>query len=541
MDWIPDYIKGKEDPSTIKFPHPLLEQVCEETYGVMVYQEQVMEAARRVAGYSLGGADILRRAMGKKKPEEMAKQREIFVKGAKDTNNIAEKKANEIFSILEKFAGYGFNKSHSAAYGIISYQTGYLKANFPVHFMAGVLSCELGNSDKLSHFIGECTEMGISVLGPDINESGENFTPVEGENDQSDSIRFGLAAIKGVGDAPSAVIVGERKNGPYISFSDLVERVDGKAVNKRVLENLIKAGGFDSVENSRAALLADLDRAMGEAQLRRKDREAGQINLFDMMGEDDSGGNSSENGGFSSMSERPEVEPMDELEKLRYEKELLGFFLSGHPVDTLGGLGPLLDDITAEEIESLEGRRSFRLCGVLSEIERRYTKKDGKPWARFTLMAKEKDFSIPMFPEAFEQYGLHLDDGRIVVVEGVASHKDGETRLSVTNLKPIESAIASATEEVTWLLDPDDSKCEEFTLDMFALGDRGEGNTLIRLAYARSGEDDGLVVETDSRFSMPFSSKVFKEWRNRQPVRGARVLIRAPEPPPERKFGKKKF
>jgi DNA polymerase-3 subunit alpha len=407
--------------------------------------------------------------------------------------------------------------------------------------MAGVLSCELGNSDKLSHFIGECTEMGISVLGPDINESGENFTPVEGENDQSDSIRFGLAAIKGVGDAPSAVIVGERKNGPYISFSDLVERVDGKAVNKRVLENLIKAGGFDSVENSRAALLADLDRAMGEAQLRRKDREAGQINLFDMMGEDDSGGNSSENGGFSSMSERPEVEPMDELEKLRYEKELLGFFLSGHPVDTLGGLGPLLDDITAEEIESLEGRRSFRLCGVLSEIERRYTKKDGKPWARFTLMAKEKDFSIPMFPEAFEQYGLHLDDGRIVVVEGVASHKDGETRLSVTNLKPIESAIASATEEVTWLLDPDDSKCEEFTLDMFALGDRGEGNTLIRLAYARSGEDDGLVVETDSRFSMPFSSKVFKEWRNRQPVRGARVLIRAPEPPPERKFGKKKF
>jgi DNA polymerase-3 subunit alpha len=211
MDWIPDYIKGKEDPSTIKFPHPLLEQVCEETYGVMVYQEQVMEAARRVAGYSLGGADILRRAMGKKKPEEMAKQREIFVKGAKDTNDIPEKKANEIFSILEKFAGYGFNKSHSAAYGIISYQTGYLKANFPVHFMAGVLSCELGNSDKLSHFIGECSEMGIMVLGPDVNESGENFTPVESFDDKPDSIRFGLAAVKGVGDGPSAVIVNERK------------------------------------------------------------------------------------------------------------------------------------------------------------------------------------------------------------------------------------------------------------------------------------------------------------------------------------------
>ena len=539
MDWIPDYIKGKEDPSTIKFPHPLLEEVCEETYGVMVYQEQVMEAARRVAGYSLGGADILRRAMGKKKPEEMAKQREIFVKGAKETNDIPEKKANEIFSILEKFAGYGFNKSHSAAYGIISYQTGYLKANFPVHFMAGVLSCELGNSDKLSHFIGECTEMGISVLGPDVNESGENFTPVEGTEEQADSIRFGLAAIKGVGDGPSAVIVGERKNGPYTNFSNLVERVDGKAVNKRVLENLIKAGGFDSIEKSRAVLLADLDRAMGEAQLRRKDREAGQVNLFDMMG-DDSAENSSESGGFSSISEQPDVEPMDELEKLRYEKELLGFFLSGHPVDTLGGLGTLLDDITSEEIDNLEGKRSFRLCGVLSEIERRYTKKDAKPWARFSLMAKEKDFSIPMFTEAFEQYGLHLEEGKIVVVEGVASRKDDETRLSVTNLKPVERSISENTEEVTWLLDPSDSDCEDFTRDMFELGDRGEGNTLIRLAYAKPKEEEGLVVETDSRFSMRFSSQIFKDWRKRKCVRGARVRLKEPEAPKERSFSKKK-
>ena len=211
MEWIPDYIKGKEDPSTIKFPHPLLEEVCEETYGVMVYQEQVMEAARRVAGYSLGGADILRRAMGKKKPEEMAKQREIFVKGAKETNEIDKKKADEIFNILEKFAGYGFNKSHSAAYGIISYQTAYLKANHPVDFMAGILSCELGNSDKLSHFLAECAEMEISVLGPEVNESGENFTPMEGKGDAGDSIRFGLAAVKGVGDIAAKTIVEEPK------------------------------------------------------------------------------------------------------------------------------------------------------------------------------------------------------------------------------------------------------------------------------------------------------------------------------------------
>ena len=258
MDWIPDYIKGKEDPATIQFPHPLLEDVCAETYGVMVYQEQVMEAARRIAGYTLGGADILRRAMGKKKPEEMAKQREIFVKGAKKTNSIDEKKANDIFNILEKFAGYGFNKSHSAAYGIISYQTAYLKANYPIEFMAGVLACELGNSDKLAHFIGECAEMGIAELGPDINESGENFSPVENEVKGSSSIRFGLSAVKGVGDVAGKIIVEERRqNGCFKSFTDLVERVDGKSVNKRVLECLIKSGGFDAIEGNRAALLAE--------------------------------------------------------------------------------------------------------------------------------------------------------------------------------------------------------------------------------------------------------------------------------------------
>ena len=232
--------------------------------------------------------------------------------------------------------------------------------------MAGILSCELGNSDKLSNFLGECAEMEISVLGPEVNESGENFTPIEGKGDSGDAIRFGLAAVKGVGDIAAQTIVDEReKNGSFESFTDLVERVDGKAVNKRVLECLIKTGGFDALEGNRAALLADLDRAMGEAQLRRKDREAGQVNLFDMMGggEEDSGNESVE---FSGNNGLPEVPEMEELEKLKLEKELLGFFLSGHPVDTLHGLGPLLDTITSEELDDVEDRRSFRLCGVLS-------------------------------------------------------------------------------------------------------------------------------------------------------------------------------
>src|ERR1700691_5342359 len=194
MEWIPEYIRGKKDPSTVRYPHKLLEDVCSETYGVMVYQEQVMEAAKIIAGYTLGGADMLRKAMGKKDAEAMARERANFVEGAKRVNGIDEKTANSIFDILNKFAGYGFNKAHSAAYAVLSYQTGYLKANYPVQFMAAMLSTELGNAEKVAHFVAECGAIGIQVLGPDVNESREAFTPV------GRKIRFGLAGIKGVGE-----------------------------------------------------------------------------------------------------------------------------------------------------------------------------------------------------------------------------------------------------------------------------------------------------------------------------------------------------
>lgn len=538
MDWIPDYIKGKEDPSTIQFPHPLLEDVCAETYGVMVYQEQVMEAARRIAGYTLGGADILRRAMGKKKPEEMAKQREIFVKGAKEVNKIESKKANDIFNILEKFAGYGFNKSHSAAYGMISYQTAYLKANHPVDFMAGVLACELGNSEKLSHFLGECHDMGISVLGPDVNESGENFTPLDGEGDGLGSIRFGLSAVKGVGDIAGKLIVEERlRNGPFTDFGDLVERVDGKALNKRVLESLIKTGGFDALYQNRAALLSDLDRAMGEAQLRRKDREAGQANLFDMMGgEEETDEALSENFGPNGNNPVPE---MDNLQKLKFEKELLGFFLSGHPVDTLMGLGPLVDTLRYEDLENLTEKISFRLCGVVSEVERRYTKKDAKPWARFNLLAKERDLSLPMFPEAYTKYGEVLADGELMVVTGVASVKDGETRISVDKVETIDGSLGKIIEESTWLIDPVHEDAAEFLIDLHKESERGIGSAKVSVAFAEKEDDDGMVVQLDDRFRLKLGVESFSIWRNRPCVKGVRIRVFAPDPPVERKYGRK--
>mgnify|MGYP003324340794 CR=1 FL=1 len=539
MDWIPDYIKGKEDPSTIQFPHPLLEDVCAETYGVMVYQEQVMEAARRIAGYTLGGADILRRAMGKKKPEEMAKQREIFVKGAKEVNGIESKKANDIFNILEKFAGYGFNKSHSAAYGIISYQTAFLKANHPVDFMAGVLACELGNSEKLSHFLGECQAMGISVLGPDVNESGENFTPLDGEGEGIGSIRFGLSAVKGVGDVGGKCIVEEReRGGPFADFSDLVERVDGKAVNKRVLESLIKTGGFDALHPNRAALLADLDRAMGEAQLRRKDREAGQANLFDLMGggAEEETPEQQENFGHNANLEIPE---MDNLQKLKFEKELLGFFLSGHPVDTLMGLGGLVDTLSQEQYANLTEKISFRLCGVVSEVERRYTKKDSKPWARFNLLAKEKDLSLPMFPEAYANFGSRLEEGELMVVTGVASVKDGEKRLTVDKVETIDECLGKTIEESTWLIDPTNEDAASFLSDLHQESEKGRGRARVSVAFAENGADDGMVVQLDDRFRMRVGLDSFKKWRSRPCVLGVRVKVLEPDPPVERKFGKR--
>ncbi len=538
MDWIPDYIKGKEDPTTIQFPHPLLEDVCSETYGVMVYQEQVMEAARLIAGYTLGGADILRRAMGKKKPEEMAKQREIFVKGAKEVNGIEAKKANDIFDILEKFAGYGFNKSHSAAYGIISYQTAYLKANHPVDFMAGVLACELGNSEKLSHFLGECHQMGIAVLGPDVNESGENFTPLDGDGNVLGSIRFGLSAVKGVGDIAGKCIVEERVGGGSFSdFSDLVERVDGKAVNKRVLESLIKTGAFDALHSNRAALLADLDRAMGEAQLRRKDREAGQANLFDMMGgEEEQKSDLPENFGPNGNQSVPE---MEDLQKLKFEKELLGFFLSGHPVDTLLGLGPLVDSIRPEEFANLSEKKSFRLCGVVSEVERRYTKKDSKPWARFNLLTKEKDLSLPMFPEAYSHFGDRLVEGELMVITGVASAKDGDTRLTVEKVETIDESLARIIEESTWLIDPTNLEAVSFLSDLHQESEKGRGKCKVSVAFAQDGEEDGMVVQMDDRFRLRLGLKEFSQWKTRSCVLGVRIKISEPEPPVERKFGRK--
>tara|TARA_B100001248_G_scaffold262669_1_gene260612 strand:+ start:1539 stop:5120 length:3582 start_codon:yes stop_codon:yes gene_type:complete len=527
MDWIPDYIKGKKDPSTIKFPHPLLEDVCRETYGVMVYQEQVMEAARRIAGYTLAKADLLRRAMGKKKVEEMEKQRQIFIEGAAEHNNIPSKKAAEIFSILEKFAGYGFNKSHSAAYAILAYRTAYLKANFPVAFMAAVLSAELGNADKVAHFVDECGAMNIPVMGPDVNESREHFTPVSDGDTQTGSIRFGISGIKGVGDAAAASILKERdENGAFTDFLDFAKRIDTRTVNRRVLECLIRSGAFDAFAVDRAHLLGSLDTTLSEVSSLQKDREAGQTSLFDLMGDD-----SSSDGGNALTPIKEEGEPMSVKDKLQHEKELLGFYVSGHPMNAFSGFADELDSFDEGDLQKLDDYESFRLCGVASAVTKRLSKKDNRPWAFFTLSTLKGSYHLNIFAEAFEQYGSSLEDGETLVVVGSIRNRDGEVRLNATEVRRLRGAVSSLIESVHFVLDADPSKADPFLEKLADYLHNNEGTVSVSVSFQFS---DGRRVHAELARSLTcrLDPEVFQELRKDPAVLEMKVKG-APVPEPE--------
>src|SRR5262249_18010810 len=296
MDLIPEFIKRRHGEVKIEYEHPLLEPLARETYGILIYQEQVMQAAQVLAGFTLGGADLLRRAMGKKKVEEMVKQRAAFVKGCKEKNHISDAKANQIFDLLEKFAGYGFNKSHAAAYAIVAYQTAYLKANYPVEFFCAMMTNDMADTAKLSQYITEARSMGIEVFGPDLNESHVHFAPAplksqsvpqsEASQETSSAIRFGLAAIKGVGEvAVESILKARTEGGRFNSLSDLCERVDGRTVNRKMLEALIKAGACDCLGKNRATLFSQIERTLARAAGILADRQRGQSSLFGTLEE----------------------------------------------------------------------------------------------------------------------------------------------------------------------------------------------------------------------------------------------------------------
>ncbi len=445
MQFIPTYNKRKHGKEKVIYDHPILEPILKETNGIIVYQEQIQQAARDLAGFSLGEGDILRRAMGKKKKEVMDEQRKHFVDGCKETNNIDAKLADRIFDNIAKFAEYGFNKSHSTAYGFVSFQTAYLKAHYPEEFMAALLSAEMGTPDKLTLVLAEVKEMGIEVKPPSVNESIARFRPTQG------AIHFGMAGIKGVGGGAVDALVAERDaNGPFEGLIDFCGRVNNQAVNKKALENLIKCGAFDFTGIHRARLFEGIEIALARSAETARDKASGQCSMFDLMdgGQEKSAGD----------EELPDVAPWHENEMLATEKELIGFYISGHPLAAhewtlktfaLQRIGKL--DECVERLQKGEKDLYVRLGGMVDQYRKVFTKKDPpRPYARFVIEGLDGAINAVIWPDDFPSLEPFLEDGKAIMVGAKLALDFRESpEVQVSEIIPLAEAGMRYTRKVS--------------------------------------------------------------------------------------------
>ena len=421
---VDDFIKRKRDPLQISYEPPALEPILKDTYGVIVYQEQVMAIANRIAGFSLGQADLLRRAMGKKKPEEMEKQKALFIEGAKK-HHLSEKKAEKLFDLMAYFAGYGFNKSHSAAYALVTYQTAYLKAHYPTEFLVALLTSEMGNADKMVGYFTECRDLGIRVLPPDVNESKTDFSVVDG------GIRFGLAAIKNVGEgAVDSIIAIRNENGRFKSFVNFCQRIDLHKVNKRVLEGLIKAGAFDSTGARRAQLAAVLDRSVEEAAAIQQERERGQTSIFGDVLSDQSAD--------SPLLDAPlpNVPEWDQVQRLKYERELTGFYITAHPLSRYAAVIEKFSTAKSDSLAELSDGKEVKLCGIVNTIKPMTTKK-GDRMAYFTFEDLHGMIEIIAFPDLYRSSGTLIVPESLIRVTGTIDRAEKGTRLKGTKIESL--------------------------------------------------------------------------------------------------------
>ena len=420
---VDDFIERKWGRRAVQYDLPELKELLEETYGVIVYQEQVMQISNRVAGYSLGEADLLRRAMGKKKPEEMAKQRARFTEGAV-AKGFPQKKVEKIFDLMEQFAGYGFNKSHSAAYAYLAFVTGYLKAHYPVDFMAALLTSETGNTAKVVKYINECREMGITILPPDVNASEWSFTP------DGQAIRFGLGAVKNLGpSAVEAIAKARAEGGRYRSLYDFCERVDLGAMNRRMIESLNRAGAMDSLEGTRAQKFAAVEGAMEAGQRVWRDRACGQAGLFGEVAAE-------------QPHERPlaNVPDWTDKEKLAGEKEMLGFWVTGHPLDRYADKVAELATHDSGSLEGVGRGVDVALCGVLTGITRKRNK-EGKPWVAMTIEDRSGSVEAMVFAASYERLAAQVVEDQAVLVRGLAlPEESGPPKISVQDIVALDNA-----------------------------------------------------------------------------------------------------
>jgi DNA polymerase-3 subunit alpha len=458
MDQIPRYIKGKLNPGHNEYTHPALEPILNVTYGCMVYQEQVMQIVRDLAGYSLGRADLVRRAMGKKKLDVMAKEREVFINGQVDSegnievpgcvrNGIDSESANKIFDEMAEFAKYAFNKSHAAAYAVISYRTAYLKAYYKEELMAATLNSFLGNLDKIPVYIQDCKDMGIEILNPSINESETKFIVV------GNKIRFGLGSIKNVGTAVIDSIVLEReKNEPYESFTSFCERIKNESVNKKCIESLIKAGAFDEFGKTRATLLASFETILDTISSENRSKIENQVSMFDLMEEDTQ---KIETQKYTFI----EKDEMDTRELLSLEKEMLGVYISGHPLDKMKNIIEkqstisTLDMIKINEEMGETGKtteykdgQNVKFIGIISKVTKKFTRKN-TTMAFVTLEDFYGSAEIIIFDSVYSKSSNFIVDDNIVMVEG---------RLSIREDEPVK-IVASGIKEFS----EDTIGCEE--------------------------------------------------------------------------------
>jgi DNA polymerase-3 subunit alpha len=415
---IEDFINRKKGIIEIKYAHPRLEPILKETYGVIVYQEQVMKIASELAGFTLGQADILRKAMGKKQKGVMEKQRELFIKGAQK-NNIKKNTAAEISDLIAYFAGYGFNKSHSVSYAFISYQTAYLKTHYTVEYMASLLTSIMGNNEKVALYIKECRNTNIEILPPDINQSLVNFTVVGGK-----AIRFGLAAVKNVGEKAIKSIIEERKrNSNFISLLDFCQRVDLRVVNKRVIESLIKCGALDSIGARRSQLLAVLDVSLKSGQEYQKSKRNGQTSIFDLFEK-----SNSDKGSVNFQDKLPDISEFSKNELLAMEKEMLGLYISYHPLNDYKERLKKIVTSTSIELANFSDRSRVVLAGVINNLKRKSTK-NGNLMAFITLEDLEGTVEIIAFPKVYEKCKEMIKKDEIIIVEGHLDVAEGKTKV----------------------------------------------------------------------------------------------------------------
>jgi DNA polymerase-3 subunit alpha len=493
MELIPEFIKRRHGEIEIKYEHPLLEQISKETYGILIYQEQVMQATQLLAGYSLGGADLLRRAMGKKNVEEMARQRETFVKGCHEKNNIPKAKANAVFDLLEKFAGYGFNKSHAAAYAIVAYQTAYLKANYPVEFFCAMMTNDMADTDKLAQYIAEARAFGIEVLQPDVNEGEMFFSPAR----DGKVIRFGLVAVKGVGEAAvEAILKARSEGGKFKTLSELCERVDGRSLGRKTLESLIKTGACDGFGQTRATLFAQLERTLARAAGILSDKQKGQSSLFGALEE-------RAPAMPETISNLPEW-PQHEL--LAHEKELLGFYVTGHP---LTPFAPILEKYTLTTIAKLgelPNRTLTRIGGMIAAVQNGFSKKSGKPYSLVTLEDLEGSVQLLCMNENYDKFRPLLEPNKAILVIGEVTTGEDKPKIFPQEIMPLEDAPKKYTRQVHLRLHTAHLRSEQLDA-VRELAAAHPGKCPMFLCFMRPGGET-IFMQANERFGVAPSQKL---------------------------------